>query len=58
MTSFSKLSSNTSKYEIAGIGSLKLGETVVCGMKNIDLTKDVVKMIRIVSLTLKIFKMN
>ena len=34
-----------SKYKIAGIGSLKGVETAVCGMKNIDLAKDVVKTI-------------
>ena len=36
-----------SKCEIAGIGSLKGVETAVCGMKNIDLTKDAVKIIGI-----------
>ena len=36
-----------SKCEIAGIGNLKGVETAVCGMKNIDLTKDVVKIIGI-----------
>ena len=33
------------KCEIAGIGSRKVVETAVCGMKNIDLTKDAVKII-------------
>ena len=42
---FSDLSPNMSKYKIAGIGSLKGVETAVCGMKNIDLAKDVVKTI-------------
>ena len=46
-SSFSDLSPNMSKCEIAGIGSLKGVETVVCGMKNIDLTKDAVKIIGI-----------
>ena len=32
-----------SKSEIVGIGSLKGVKTAVCGMKNIDLTKDAVK---------------
>ena len=36
-----------SKCEIAGIGSLKGVETAVCGMKNIDLTKDAFKIIGI-----------
>ena len=36
-----------SKCEIAGIGSLKEVETAVCGMENIDLTKDTVKIIGI-----------
>ena len=44
-SSFSNLSPNMS--EIAGIGSLKGVETAVCGMKNIDLTKDAVKIIGI-----------
>ena len=35
------------KYEIAGIGNLKGVETAVCGMKNIDITKDAVKIIGI-----------
>ena len=35
------------KCEIAGIGSLKGVETAVCSMKNIDLTKDAVKIIGI-----------
>ena len=34
-----------SKCEIAGIGSLKGDKTTVCGMKNIDLTKDAAKII-------------
>ena len=42
-SSFSDLSPNMSKCEIAGIGSLKGVETVICDMKNIDLTKDTVK---------------
>ena len=49
---FSDLSPNMSKCEIAGIGSLKGVESAVCGMKNIDLTKDAV------SVTIKLFKMN
>ena len=36
-----------SKCEMAGIESLKGVETAVCGMKNIDLTKDAVKIIGI-----------
>ena len=36
-----------SRYEIGGIGCLKGVETAVCGMKNIDLTRDAVKIIRI-----------
>ena len=43
--SFSDLSPNMSKYKISGIGSLKWVETAVCGMKNIDLAKNVVKTI-------------
>ena len=35
------------KCEIAGIGSLKGVEAVVCDIKNIHLTKDAVKIIRI-----------
>ena len=46
-SSFSDLSPNMSKCEIAGIGSLKGVEIAVCGMKNIDLTKDAVKIIGI-----------
>ena len=42
-SSFSDLSPNMSKSEIVGIGSLKGVETAVCSMKNIDLTKDAVK---------------
>ena len=37
---------NMSKCEIAGIGSQGV-KTAVCGMKNIDLTKDAVKIIEI-----------
>ena len=33
------------KCEIADIGSLKGVQTAVCGMRNIDLTKDAVKII-------------
>ena len=36
-----------SKCEIAGIASLKGVEAAVCSMKNIDLTKDAVKIIEI-----------
>ena len=36
-----------SKCEIAGIGSLKEVKIAVCSMKNIDLTKDTVKIIGI-----------
>ena len=36
-----------SKCETAGIGNQKEVETAVCSMKNIDLTKDAVKIIRI-----------
>ena len=36
-----------SKCEIAGIGSLKGVKIAVCSMKNIDLTKDTVKIIGI-----------
>ena len=36
-----------SKCEFAGIASLKGVETAVSGMKNIDLTKESVKIIRI-----------
>ena len=36
-----------SKCDIAGIGSLNGVEIAVCGMKNIDLTKDAVKIIGI-----------
>ena len=36
-----------SKCEIASIGSLKVVEITVCGMENIDLTKDAVKIIGI-----------
>ena len=46
-SSFSDLGPNISKCEIAGIGSLKGIEATVCGMKNIDLTKDAVKIIGI-----------
>ena len=46
-SSFPDLSPNMSKCEIAGIGSLKGVEIAVCGMKNIDLTKDAVKIIGI-----------
>ena len=46
-SSFSDLSPNMSKCEIAGIESLKGVEIAVCGMKNIDLTKDAVKIIGI-----------
>ena len=46
-SSFSDLSSNMSKCKIVGIGSLKGVETAVCGMKNIDLIKEVVKIIGI-----------
>ena len=46
-SSFSDLSPNMSKCEIAGIVSLKGVEIAVCGMKNIDLTKDAVKIIGI-----------
>ena len=45
--SFSDLSSNISKCEIAGIGSLKELETAVWDMKNFDLTKDTAKIIGI-----------
>ena len=45
--SFSDLSPNMSKCEIAGTGSLKGVEIAVCGMKNIDLTKYAVKIIGI-----------
>ena len=41
--SFSKLSGlhpNVSLYEIAGIGVLKNVNMVLCGMKNVDLTKE------------------
>ena len=44
---FSDLSPNMSKCEIAGIRSLKGVETAVCVMKNIDLTKASVKIIKI-----------
>ena len=46
-SSFYDLSPNMSKCEIAGIGSLKGVKIAVCGMKNIDLTKDAVKIIGI-----------
>ena len=46
-SSFSDLGPNMSKCEIAGIVSLKGVETAVCGMKNIDSTKDAVKIIGI-----------
>ena len=46
-SSFSDLNPNMSKCEIAGIGSLKEVETAVCGMKNINLAKDAVKIIGI-----------
>ena len=46
-SSFSDLRTNMSKCEIAGIGSLKGVEMAFCGMKNIDLTKDAVKIIGI-----------
>ena len=45
----SDLSPNMSKCEIADIGSLKEVETAVYGMKDIDLTKDAVKIIGISS---------
>ena len=46
-SSCSDLSPNMSKREITGIGSLRGVETVVYGLKNIELTKDAVKIIRI-----------
>ena len=46
-SSFSDLRPNMSKCEIAGIESLKGVETVICSMKNIDLTKDAVEIIGI-----------
>ena len=46
-SSFYDLRPNMSKCEIAGIGSLKGVKIAVCGMKNIDLTKDAVKIIGI-----------
>ena len=46
-SSFSDLGPNMSKCEIAGIVSLKGVKAAVCGMKNIDLTKDAVKIIGI-----------
>ena len=46
-SSFSDLSPNMSKCEITGIGIMKGLQTAVCGMKNIDLTKDTVKVIGI-----------
>ena len=46
-SSFSDLSPNMSKCEIAGIRSLTGVEIAVCVMKNIDLTKDAVKIIGI-----------
>ena len=45
--SFSDLSPNMSKCEIGGFGSLKGVEKAVCGMENINLTKDAVKIIGI-----------
>ena len=47
ISSFADLSPNMSKCEIAGIENLKGVEAAVCGMKNIDLTKDAVKIIGI-----------
>ena len=44
----SDLSSNMSKFKIAGIGSLKGVETAACGIKNIHLNKDAAKIIRII----------
>ena len=46
-SSFSVLSPNMSKCEVASIASLKGFETAVCGTKNIDLTKNAVKIIGI-----------
>lgn len=46
-TYFSDLSPNMSKCEIAGNVSLKGVKAAVCCMKNIDLTKDAVKIIGI-----------
>ena len=42
---FSRLKANFSKYEIAGLGSLKGVLEAVCGLKSINLTTDTIKIL-------------
>ena len=42
---FSGLKPNTTKCEVAGIGSLKGVKMAVCGMKCVDLTIDTIKIL-------------
>lgn len=46
-SSFSRLKSNLSKCEFAGIESLRRVKKVICVLKCIDLTKEVVKILGI-----------
>ena len=42
---FSGLRPNVSKYVMAGIGVLKNVNVALCGMKNVDLTKETIKIL-------------
>ena len=42
-SSYSGFKLNLSKCEVSGIGVLKGGNTALCGVKNVDLTKDCIK---------------
>ena len=44
---FSELKPNKSKYEIAGIGALKRVQVALCGMRCIELTSSIVKILGI-----------
>ena len=44
---FSRLKLNTNKCKIAGLGILKGTQEAVCGLQNIDLTNDTIKILRI-----------
>ena len=41
-SNYSRLKSNISKCEIAGIGALKGVHAAVCGLKSVELTSDTV----------------
>ena len=45
LPNFSGLRSNLNKCEIAGIGVLKNVNVALCGMKNINQTKECIKML-------------